>query len=89
MSNSFVHVAHAGGKNSKATNTNTRVVEAHLVEADEGDPSWTMVLADGGVSPATILQQHDIAEECMKRPPTPVDMAASKQSRELACHRSL
>ncbi|KAJ7777916.1 hypothetical protein DFH07DRAFT_569407 [Mycena maculata] len=59
MSSSFAHVAHVGGK------------KRETVEADEGDPSWTMVLAelpDGGVSSATVIEQHDIAEEYMKAP---------------------
>ncbi|KAJ7481715.1 hypothetical protein FB451DRAFT_1236930 [Mycena latifolia] len=71
MTNSFVHVAHVGSKQA-----------ANIVDADEGEPSWTMVLAelpDGGVSPATILEQHDIAEEYMKRPP-PTEVKDNKQN---------
>ncbi|KAJ6591187.1 hypothetical protein DFH09DRAFT_1306813 [Mycena vulgaris] len=68
--NSFVHVAHVGAKKV-----------APMVEADEGEPSWTMVLAelpDGGLSSATILEQHDIAEEYMKRP-SPAEAKDSNQ----------
>lgn len=68
--NSFVHVAHVGAKKTTAT-----------PDPDDGELSWTMVLAelpDSGVSAATILEQHDIAEEYMKRPPTP--MNDSKQN---------
>ncbi|KAJ7135457.1 hypothetical protein C8R43DRAFT_618791 [Mycena crocata] len=61
--NSFVHVAHVGaGKGEPAA------------ETDEVEPSWTMVLAEshaGGLSPGTMLEQHDIAEEYMKGRPPP------------------
>ncbi|KAJ6588538.1 hypothetical protein B0H19DRAFT_210019 [Mycena capillaripes] len=61
--NSFVHVAHVGAKKVPP-----------FVEADnEGDPSWTMIVAElaenGGPSPATLLEQHGIANEYMKAPP--------------------
>ncbi|KAJ7120958.1 hypothetical protein C8R44DRAFT_623507 [Mycena epipterygia] len=76
--NSFVHVAHAEPKK-----------RANAVDADDGEPSWTMVLAelpDGGVSPATVLEQHDVAEEYMKRSP-PAEVKDNKQNRELRSAR--
>lgn len=72
--NSFMHVAHVEPKK-----------EANAVDADDGEPSWTMVLAelpDGGVSPATVLEQHDNAEEYMKRSP-PAEVKDNKLNREL------
>ncbi|KAJ6481785.1 hypothetical protein C8R45DRAFT_312033 [Mycena sanguinolenta] len=59
-SNSFVHVAHIGAKKGPP-----------LVEgAIDNEATWTMVVAEVPDDSATLLEQHNVADECMKTPPT-------------------
>ncbi|KAJ7757104.1 hypothetical protein B0H16DRAFT_678633 [Mycena metata] len=71
--NSFLHVAHVG----------TKKTSAPFVEPDSnelGDPSWTMILADEGGRRATIFEQHDIADEYMRKGPHPITAEDNKQN---------
>jgi hypothetical protein len=74
--NSFVHIAHVGQKKAPP-----------FVEADnEAEPSWTMIVAeipDDSASPATLLEQHDIADEYMKAPPPMIEVEDNKQNCKL------
>ncbi|KAJ7177883.1 hypothetical protein C8R46DRAFT_666016 [Mycena filopes] len=73
---SFVHVAHVGAKKTGP------LVEPDLNELG-GDPSWTMILAEGpdqGARPVTILEQHDIADAYMMNESHPIVVEDNKQN---------
>ncbi|KAJ7220439.1 hypothetical protein B0H12DRAFT_313076 [Mycena haematopus] len=75
--NSFVHVAHVGTK---------KVPPLAQPEADT-EPTWTMVVAEVPDDSATLLEQHNMADEYMKTPPT--IKVEENQNRELCTLRLL
>ncbi|KAF7366461.1 Wiskott-Aldrich syndrome 1 [Mycena sanguinolenta] len=58
--NSFVHIAHVGAKKVPP-----------LVEREiNNESTWTMVVAEVPDDSTALLEQHNVADECMKMPPT-------------------